>query len=97
MADLHELDAQALSRAYARGEASPLEAVSDFIAHIGRWEPALCALYAYDPQGALAEARASQARWHAGTPLSALDGVPVTVKENIATRGVPMPAGTAAS
>jgi len=30
-------------------------------------------------------------------PLSPLDGVPGTIKENIATRGVPMPLGTAAT
>jgi aspartyl-tRNA(Asn)/glutamyl-tRNA(Gln) amidotransferase subunit A len=97
MAALHELDAQALSRAYATGDASPVEAVTACIAHIARWEPRLCALYAYDPEAALAAAQESEKRWRAGTPLSALDGVPATVKENIATRGVPMPAGTAAS
>lgn len=97
MAALHELDAQALSRAYAAGDASPVEAVTACIAHIARWEPRLCALYAYDPEAALAAAQESEKRWRAGRPLSALDGVPATVKENIATRGVPMPAGTAAS
>jgi aspartyl-tRNA(Asn)/glutamyl-tRNA(Gln) amidotransferase subunit A len=43
------------------------------------------------------QAEASQARWSKGTPLSPLDGVPVTIKENIATRGVPVPLGTAAT
>jgi aspartyl-tRNA(Asn)/glutamyl-tRNA(Gln) amidotransferase subunit A len=42
-------------------------------------------------------AAASQARWQRGQPLSALDGVPVTIKENIATRGLAMPLGTAAT
>ena len=31
-----------------------------------------------------------------GEPLAPLDGVPVTIKENIATEGVPLPLGTAA-
>ena len=31
-----------------------------------------------------------------GAPVGPLDGVPVTVKENIASKGVPMPLGTAA-
>jgi len=65
--------------------------------HIERNEPQLQALYAYDPEAALAAARASEARWLKGAPLSALDGVPGTLKENIATRGTPMPVGTAAS
>ncbi len=41
--------------------------------------------------------QASQARWLAGAPLGALDGVPCLIKENIATRGVPVPLGTAAT
>jgi Asp-tRNA(Asn)/Glu-tRNA(Gln) amidotransferase A subunit family amidase len=67
------------------------------IAHVERSEPKLHALYAYDPERALAAARASEARWTDGQPLSAIDGVPGTLKENIATRGTPMPVGTAAS
>ena len=97
MAGLHELSAAELSRLYAAGAASPVEAVQSVVDHIARWEPRLCALYAYNPEAALAAARASQSRWRAGAPLSALDGVPLTLKENIATRGVPMPAGTAAT
>ena len=54
-------------------------------------------MYRLDRAGALAQARAAEARWRAGTPLSALDGVPVTIKENIATRGDPAPIGTRAN
>ena len=97
MAELHELSAAELSRLYAAGEASPVEVTQAVIAHIARWEPQLCALYAYDPQGALAQARESEVRWRAGQALSPLDGVPLTLKENIATKGVPLPAGTAAT
>jgi aspartyl-tRNA(Asn)/glutamyl-tRNA(Gln) amidotransferase subunit A len=52
-------------------------------------------IYIVDADGALAQAKASEARWRAGTPSSALDGVPVTIKDNIATKGHPMPLGTA--
>ena len=97
MAEFHELSAAELSRLYATGEASPVEVAQAVIAHIARWEPQLCALYAYDPQGALAQARESESRWRAGQALSPLDGVPLTLKENIATKGVPLPAGTAAT
>jgi aspartyl-tRNA(Asn)/glutamyl-tRNA(Gln) amidotransferase subunit A len=65
------------------------------IARIGALEPKLHALYAYDPETARDQARRSEARWQRGEPL-ALDGVPVTIKENIATRGTPIPLGTAA-
>jgi Asp-tRNA(Asn)/Glu-tRNA(Gln) amidotransferase A subunit family amidase len=97
MSELHELSAAALSRLYAAGEASPVEVTQAVITHIARWEPQLCALYAYDPDSALQQARASEARWRAGQALSPLDGVPLTLKENIATKGVPLPAGTAAT
>jgi Asp-tRNA(Asn)/Glu-tRNA(Gln) amidotransferase A subunit family amidase len=97
MTRLHELSATELSRLYATRAVSPVEAVRAVIDHIARWEPRLCALYAHDPESALAAARAAEARWQAGAPLSPLDGVPLTLKENIATRGVPLPAGTAAT
>ena len=97
MAELHELSAAQLSRLYGTGAVSPLEVTRAVIAHIARWEPRLCALYAYDPEGALGQARESEARWRAGQALSPLDGVPLTLKENIATKGVPLPAGTAAT
>jgi aspartyl-tRNA(Asn)/glutamyl-tRNA(Gln) amidotransferase subunit A len=97
VAALNQLGAAELAALYAKREASPVEAVREVIAHIARWEPRLQALYAYEPERALADAKASEARWLAGTPLSALDGVPGTLKENIATRGTPVPVGTAAS
>ena len=97
MSALHELSAAELSRLYATGAASPVEVTQAVIAHIARWEPQLCALYAYDPNGALAQAHESEARWRAGQALSPIDGVPLTLKENIATKGVPLPAGTAAT
>ena len=97
MTQAHELSAAALSAAYRSGELSPVEATHAVLAHIARWEPQLCATYALDADAALSAARASEARWRAGQPLSALDGVPCTIKENIATRGVPMPGGTAAT
>src|SRR6202011_2582533 len=50
------------------------------------------ALYAFDPDGARTVAKASTERWQKGEPTGALDGVPVTIKDNIATKGVPVPA-----
>ncbi len=96
-AALHALSAAELGALYRRGALSPVEVARDVIAHVQRCEPLLHATYAFDPDGALAMARASEARFAAGQPLSALDGVPVTIKENIATRGVPLPLGTAAT
>ena len=97
MTALHQLSATELSSAYAARTLSPVEVTQAVIAQIERCEPRLHALYAYQPEAALAQARASAARWAQGAPLSPLDGVPGTLKENIATRGCPMPGGSAAS
>ncbi|MBL8277723.1 MAG: amidase [Pelomonas sp.] len=85
-----------LLAAYRSGELSPVDVLRDVVAQAERREPALHALCALDADGALAAARASEARWRAGTPL-ALDGVPVTLKENIAVPGAAYRLGTAAT
>ena len=66
------------------------------LAHMERWEPHIRATYLLRPEHALAQARQSEARWQRGEPQGLLDGVPVTIKENIATQGDPTPLGTAA-
>jgi aspartyl-tRNA(Asn)/glutamyl-tRNA(Gln) amidotransferase subunit A len=91
------LTATQLVQAYGQGELSPLAVTRAVIAHIEKWEPQLCALWAPNFDEALTAARVSEARWQRGEPLGLLDGVPVTIKENIATRGVPMPLGSAAT
>ena len=97
MSALHDLPAHALLSAYRQRTLSPVEVVRDVLAHVERWEPHINATYLLRPEAALAQAAASQARWLRGEPLGALDGVPTTIKENIATRGDPMPLGTAAT
>lgn len=93
---LHAASAVDLVAAYRDGRLSPVEVIEDVLAHVARWEPQLQATWLLRPESALAQARASEARWRNGAPLGPLDGVPTTVKENIATHGDPMPAGTAA-
>ena len=97
MTELHTLSATALVQEFAARTLSPVDVAQAVIGQIERCEPTLCALYAYDPDAALAQARASEARWLRGVPLSPLDGVPGTLKENLASRGCAMPGGTAAS
>ena len=67
------------------------------LAHVAAWEPHIKALYALDRDGARAVAKASTERWQNGEPTGLLDGVPVTIKDNIATRGVPVPLGAAST
>jgi aspartyl-tRNA(Asn)/glutamyl-tRNA(Gln) amidotransferase subunit A len=96
VAGLHALSTGELLAGYARGDLSPVDVARDVIAHVERWEPVLHALWAFEPERVIAQARASEARWRAGT-AGALDGVPCTIKENIATEGLPVPLGTAAT
>ncbi len=94
---LHDLGAHALLAGYRAGTLSPVEVAQSVLDHIARWEPHLHASYLLRPELALGQARNSEARWQRGEPLGPLDGVPVTIKDNIATAGDPVPLGTAAT
>ncbi|KRE14786.1 amidase [Bosea sp. Root483D1] len=95
MIEFADLSAVDMLRAFRSRELSPVEVTEAVIQRIELWEPSLKALYAYDPDGARATAKASEGRWRRGEAL-ALDGVPCTIKENIATKGTAVPLGTAA-
>ena len=94
-ADIADWSGPELLDAYARKQVSPVEATKAVIARIDNYEPQLQALYAFDPDAALKDARSSEQRWMSGE-ARALDGIPGTIKENIATKGTPVPLGTAA-
>src|SRR5260370_40941928 len=96
MATLNDLSADELSTAYRTRQVSPVEVTRAALTRMEAWEPKVHAMYVIDAVGALAQATSSERRWRAGEPLSPLDGVPITIKDNIATKGVPMPIGTAA-
>jgi Asp-tRNA(Asn)/Glu-tRNA(Gln) amidotransferase A subunit family amidase len=96
MTDIRDLSAQALSAAYRAKQLSPVEVARAALDRIAAWEPKINAMYVVDGTAALARATESEARWRTGEPLSALDGVPITIKDNIAVKGIPTPVGTAA-
>jgi len=97
MAGIHELGASELTACYAKGKLSPVEVTRALLERIASWEPRINAMYRVSAERALGEARASEARWRSGGALSSLDGVPLTLKENIYTRGDPSPIGTRAN
>src|SRR6478609_8937826 len=86
---LHDLSAVDLIAGFRAKQFSPSEVLEDVLAHIAAWEPHINALYAFDPEGARATAKASTQRWQKDQPIGPLDGIPVTIKENIATKLVP--------
>ena len=96
---LADLSVEQLTDGFRRGEFTPVDVLDAVRERVDACEPTLNALWWQDlgPDGAAARAaREAAARWSAGASLGPLDGVPVTVKENIAVRGVPMPGGHAA-
>ncbi len=95
--NLADLGVRALLEGYRTGAFTPSDAMGAVIARIAAWEPSLCALYAFDAVAAREAAAASTDRWARGDATGALDGVPVTIKELIATRGTPVPMGSAAT
>ena len=84
-----------LRAAYQAGELSPVQVEDAVQARIARWEPTINALATHHPERSAAQARESEKRWRRGEPLGPLDGVPVTVKENIPRVGVPSCSGCA--
>jgi Asp-tRNA(Asn)/Glu-tRNA(Gln) amidotransferase A subunit family amidase len=96
MTALHDLSAEELSTAYRTRRLSPVEVTRAALDRIAAWEPKIRAMYVIDAVGALAQATNSERRWRGGEPASPLDGVPITIKDNITTKGVPTPLGTAA-
>ncbi|WP_247643069.1 amidase [Brucella melitensis] len=96
MSHLADLSAVELVSSYKAKALSPVEVTEAVIGRIEAYEPKLNALWAYDPEAARLAAKASEARWAKGEPAGPIDGVPLTIKENIATKGTPVPLGCAA-
>ena len=97
MTDLADLTATELLARYRSKQLSPVEVAGAVLERIEAWDPRLHAFYTLDATAVREAARASEARWMKGEPMGALDGVPITIKENIATKGTPVPLGTAAT
>jgi len=87
--DLALAPATELARLFKSGKASPVEAAKAALARIARHNPALNAFVLVDDAAALKAARAAERRWAKKKPLSAIDGVPATIKDIIVTKGWP--------
>ena len=97
-ADLALMPAHELVKLYKARKASPVEAVRAAIARIEAFNPQLNAFQHLDPDGALRTARASEKRWQkGGKRLSDLDGVPITIKDMVLTKGLPTRMGSLAT
>jgi aspartyl-tRNA(Asn)/glutamyl-tRNA(Gln) amidotransferase subunit A len=93
--DLADCTASTLLELFAARRASPVEALRAVLARVERLNPLLNAFCLVDEPAALAAARVSEARWQSGAPMGELDGVPVSIKDLILTRGWPTRRGSA--
>ena len=86
--DLLKLSAVDLLDGYRTRRISPVEVTRAALQHIEALNPVLNAFCFVAPD-ALAMAQASEARWMSGEPIGPLDGVPVSIKDILLTRGWP--------
>src|SRR5579875_2435891 len=97
MAELADQSASEMRRRFATGEVRPSEALEAVLRRVEAWQPRIHAFTHVMADAARQAARDPDERYARGEPLGVLDGVPVTVKENIATAGDPYRMGTAAT
>ena len=91
------LSASELLGLYRRRKLSPVEATQAILDRVARLNPRLNAFIVVDEVAALAQARASEARWWKGKPKGLLDGVPTSIKDLMLTKGWPTLRGSRTS
>lgn len=93
--DVCAMTAGQLTAAYARGDLSPVEAAVAAMDRAEAINPLYNAFTNVDREGGMTAARASEARWRAGAPLSAVDGIPTTLKDIVWVKDRPVRYGSA--
>jgi amidase/aspartyl-tRNA(Asn)/glutamyl-tRNA(Gln) amidotransferase subunit A len=79
--DLCRMDVSALLDGYKQRKISPVEVARATLARAESVQARCNAFTLIDTGPALQAAAGSEARWRAGTPMGALDGVPTTIKD----------------
>ncbi len=98
MSDLAMMPAHELVNLFKARKASPVEATKAALKRVEAFNPKLNAFQHLDPDGALKAARASEKRWKkGGKRLSDIDGVPITIKDLVLTKGLPTRMGSLAT
>ena len=85
--DLCDLGVCELTSLYQAGTASPVEVMNQVLARIRAFDPAVNA-FCLIADDALDMARASEQRWQRGLSLGPLDGIPISIKDNVAVAGM---------
>ena len=85
---LWSLTATQLNERFGTGESDPVQATQACLARIEDSNPDLNAIVTIDADSALHMARAARERWCNGNQISPLDGIPLTVKDNLFVGGL---------
>jgi Asp-tRNA(Asn)/Glu-tRNA(Gln) amidotransferase A subunit family amidase len=80
---------------FRSGHASPRDVLERCIEQIETRESSVRAFAALDVESARRAADAATARYHAGTPLSSIDGMPIALKDILETADLPTGFGSA--
>lgn len=94
--DLCLLDATDLREGYGAGRFTPVDVLEAVLQRTERVNPQLNMFFHLAADSAREQAKASAERWARQAPLSALDGVPTSIKDSIAMQGAPMRVGSRA-
>jgi aspartyl-tRNA(Asn)/glutamyl-tRNA(Gln) amidotransferase subunit A len=87
--ELYALSATEILALYRKKRLSPVEVTRAVLDRIDKLNPVLNAFCLVDKKQAMEKARQSEKRWFKGAPQGLLDGVPVSIKDLILTRGWP--------
>jgi aspartyl-tRNA(Asn)/glutamyl-tRNA(Gln) amidotransferase subunit A len=87
--DVAYASALALGEQYCAKALSPVEVARLLLERLAALQPKINAFCLVDRDGAMASARASEARWIRGEAKGPLDGVPATIKDLMPMRGFP--------
>jgi len=91
---LWQLGAAEAAAAYRSGQTTPTEVLEAVLRRVADVNPAINAIAILDAEGARAAASTSDTRYRKGQPLGPLDGVLITVKDNIPVASLPCAWGT---
>jgi aspartyl-tRNA(Asn)/glutamyl-tRNA(Gln) amidotransferase subunit A len=81
--ELWQLSASELGDGYSTGEFTPVDVFESVFSRIEKVNPSINAFVTIDEQAARRSTEESAKRWQTGSALGPLDGVPISVKDNI--------------
>ena len=84
----------AATRGFSSGKETPREFLEASLELLDQWEPRIGAFVCTNVPAACVAADNSTARWRAGKPLSAIDGMPIGIKDIIETADMPTENGS---